>query len=119
MLLTMYKILLIFWLSMLSNTIFGIYYNVGVKKLKFNWKKILNTLLKAFVFTAGLTALSLVFQFLPNILLELDISLDKEILERYNIISIIFVLKDGTINYIAQSFDKYKKIVKGDGIGKT
>lgn len=101
---------LVFWFS---NTCLGAYLSVKVKKLDFNWEKIKEGTLKAFMLLLGLGSLVVGVSTIAtifNIAGIVDIS--KEIIDGVGMIVISTLMGWGIINYGKQCVEKVSMIFK-------
>lgn len=100
-------------LAMLSNTCFGLWYNVKKLKKKFNFKKILESILKFLVFAIGLSALSILITLLPVYAQYSGIQLAEEVYDIINLIAIVAIFISSIISYTKQAIEKLRNILAG------
>ena len=100
-------------LAMLSNTCFGLWYNVKKLKKKFNFKKILESILKFLVFAIGLSALSILITLLPVYAQYSGIQLAEEVYDIINLIAIVAIFISSIISYTKQAIEKLRNILDG------
>jgi hypothetical protein len=104
-------------LAMLSNTCFGLWYNVKSLRKKFDCKKLLQSLLKFLVFVVGLGSLSILVTLLPAYAQYSGVDLPQEAYEIINILLIVSIFITSIISYAKQAIDKLKKILGSDNNG--
>ena len=100
-------------LAMLSNTCFGLWYNVKKLKKKFNFKKILESILKFLVFAIGLSELSILITLLPVYAQYSGIQLAEEVYDIINLIAIVAIFISSIISYTKQAIEKLRNILAG------
>ena len=112
LLIILYAVILL-GLAMLSNTCFGLWYNVKKLKKNFNFKKILESILKFLVFAIGLSALSVLITLLPVYAQYSGIQLAEEVYDIINLIAIVTIFISSIINYTKQAIEKLRNILDG------
>ena len=104
-------------LAMLSNTCFGLWYNVKSLRKKFDCKKLLQSLLKFLVFVVGLGSLSILVTLLPSYAQYSGVDLPQEAYEIISILLVVSIFITSIISYTKQAIDKLKKILGSDDNG--
>lgn len=100
-------------LAMLSNICFGLWYNVKKLKKKFNFKKLLESIVKFLVFAIGLSALSILITLLPVYAQYSGIQLAEEVYDIINLIAIVAIFISSIISYTKQAIEKLRNILDG------
>ena len=100
-------------LAMLSNTCFGLWYNVKKLKKKFNPKKLLEGVIKFIVFAVGLGALSILITLLPTYIQYSGVKLSAEIYDMIDLVVVAAIFVSSIISYTKQAIEKLRDILDG------
>ena len=103
-------------LAMLSNTCFGLWYNIKKLKKKFSWKKLFDSGLKFLVFTIGLSSLAVLITLLPVYLQYSGVQLSEEVFDIANIVIIASIFVTSIVAYTKQAITKLRNILDGSDI---
>ena len=112
LLIILYAVILLA-LAMLSNTCFGLWYNIKKLKKNFNLKKLLESVVKFLVFEIGLSALSILITLLPVYAQYSGIQLAGEAYDIINLITIVAIFISSIISYTKQAIEKLRNILDG------
>lgn len=100
-----------------SNILFSMYYNLGVKKQKFSIKKILNSVCKILCVVLGSFILCSVISTFTIFLNYVGISLTEDTIKWLTVATVLTINTEQTVAYIKEALDKYKKIINKTDTG--
>lgn len=103
--------LIIFVLAYLSNIAFSLYYNVKILGEPFDYRKLIDSGLKALAFCIGVALLVIVITALPLFAEFVGFTLPKEYVEVFSTFAIISVPLFSACKYSFESFNKMKSIL--------
>ena len=95
----------------IANILLGIWANVKIEGYEFDWKLILNSIVKFIVLGLGIALLSVVVSIIPAYATFVGIEIGAEILETINSLVIIGSFLTATIRYISDAINKVKVIL--------
>ena len=101
----------IFLGAYVANMCLGAWKNVTIEGYDFDWKLILNSIVKFIVLGLGITLLSIVVSIIPAYATFVGIEIGAEILETIDSLVIIGSFLTATIRYIADAINKVKVIL--------
>ena len=97
----------------LSNILLGIWSNVKIEGYDFDWKLIVQSLVKFVVLGLGVGLLSVVVSVIPMYLTYIGIEIGAETMETIDSMVIIGAFATATIKYTADAVAKVKTILGG------
>lgn len=95
----------------IANILLGIWANVKIEGYEFDWKLILNSIVKFIVLGLGIALLSVVVSIIPAYATFVGIEIGAEILETIDSLVIIGAFLAATIRYISDAINKVKVIL--------
>lgn len=96
----------------LSNILLGIWSNVKIEGYDFDWKLILQSLVKFVVLGIGVGILSVVVSIIPMYLTYIGIEIGAETMETIDSMVIIGAFATATIKYVTDALSKIKAILE-------
>lgn len=95
----------------IANILLGIWANVKIEGYDFDWKMILNSIVKFIVLGLGIALLSVVVSVVPAYATFVGIEIGQETMETIDGFVIIGAFLTATIRYIADAINKVKVIL--------
>lgn len=95
----------------IANILLGIWANVKIEGYDFDWKMILNSIVKFIVLGLGIALLSVVVSIIPAYATYVGITIEQEVLDTIDSIVIIGAFLTATIRYIGDGISKLKNIL--------
>lgn len=95
----------------IANILLGIWANVKIEGYEFDWKLILNSIIKFIVLGLGIALLSVVVSIIPAYATFVGIEIDAEILETIDSLVIIGSFLSATVRYVTDAISKLKAIL--------
>lgn len=95
----------------IANILLGIWANVKIEGYEFDWKLILNSIVKFIVLGLGIALLSVVVSIIPAYATFVGITIEQEVLDTIDSIVIIGAFLTATIRYIGDGISKLKNIL--------
>lgn len=95
----------------IANILLGIWANVKIEGYEFDWKLILNSIVKFIVLGLGIALLSVVVSIIPAYVTYVGITIEQEVLDTIDSIVIISAFLTATIRYIGDGISKLKNIL--------
>lgn len=95
----------------IANILLGIWANVKIEGYEFDWKLILNSIVKFIVLGLGIALLSVVVSIIPDYATYVGITIEQEVLDTIDSIVIIGAFLTATIRYIGDGISKLKNIL--------
>lgn len=95
----------------LSNILLGIWSNVKIEGYDFDWKLIVQSLVKFVVLGLGVGILSVVVSIIPMYLTYIGIEIGAETMETIDSMVIIGAFATATIKYVTDALSKIKAIL--------
>lgn len=95
----------------IANILLGIWANVKIEGYEFDWKLILNSIVKFIVLGLGIALLSVVVSIIPAYATYVGITIEQEVLDTIDSIVIIGAFLTATIRYIGDGISKLKNIL--------
>ena len=95
----------------LANILLGIWANVKIEGYEFDWKLILNSIVKFIILGLGITFLSIVISIIPAYATYVGIEIDAEVLETIDALVIISAFATATLRYVGDAIGKLKTIL--------
>ena len=95
----------------IANILLGIWANVKIEGYDFDWKMILNSIVKFIVLGLGIALLSVVISVVPAYVTFVGIEIGQETMETIDGFVIIGAFLTATIRYIADAINKVKVIL--------
>lgn len=95
----------------LSNILLGIWSNVKIEGYDFDWKLIVQSLVKFIVLGLGVGILSVVVSIIPMYLTYIGIEIGAETMETIDSMVIIGAFATATIKYVTDALSKIKAIL--------
>lgn len=96
----------------IANILLGIWANVKIEGYEFDWKLILNSIVKFIVLGLGIALLSVVVSIIPAYATYVGITIEQEVLDTIDSIVIIGAFLTATIRYVTDGIGKIKEILK-------
>ena len=96
----------------LANILLGIWSNVKIEGYEFDWKLIVQSLVKFVVLGVGVSILSVVVSIVPMYLTYIGIEIGAETMETIDSMVIVGAFLTATIRYIADAINKVKVILE-------
>lgn len=96
----------------LSNILLGIWSNVKIEGYDFDWKLIVQSLVKFVVLGLGVGLLSVVVSVIPMYLTYIGIEIGAETMETIDSMVIIGAFATATIKYVTDALSKIKAILE-------
>lgn len=96
----------------LSNILLGIWSNVKIEGYDFDWKLIVQSLVKFVVLGLGVGILSVVVSIIPMYLTYIGIEIGAETMETIDSMVIIGAFATATIKYVTDALSKIKAILE-------
>lgn len=97
----------------LANILLGIWANVKIEGYDFDWKLILNSIVKFIILGLGIALLSVVVSVIPAYATYVGIEIAPEILETIDSLVIIGSFLTTTLKYATDAVTKLKNILGG------
>lgn len=95
----------------ISNILFGIWKNVKISGYAFNWRLILESVLKYIILGVGIAMLSVVISAVPQYATYVGIEIGQDTIELIDSIVIIGAFLTATLRYSVDSISKLKDIL--------
>ena len=95
----------------LSNILLGVWKNVKIEGYDFDWKLILQSLVKFVVLGVGVGLLSVVVSLIPMYLTYIGIEIGAETMETIDSMVIIGAFATATLRYVGDAIGKLKTIL--------
>lgn len=102
-----------FLCAYLANIFLGIWSNVKIEGYEFDWKLIINSVLKFLVMGAGIAFLSIVISLVPAYATYIGIEIGAETMETIDSLVVIGAFMTATIRYVTDAVSKLKTILGG------
>lgn len=96
----------------LSNILLGIWSNVKIEGYDFDWKLIVQSLVKFVVLGLGVGLLSVIVSVIPMYLTYIGIEIGAETMETIDSMVIIGAFATATIKYVTDALSKIKAILE-------
>lgn len=106
-----FELMILYAIICVANIITGLHYNINVKKLNFDWTKLINGVIKAFVIGFGTILGTIPIAMTPHILSDLGIELDYS--TEVSTIIIFTIIANGIFYYSKSFIGNLKNIYKG------
>lgn len=100
--------------SLGTNTLLGIYYNVREIKQEFSKEKLFTGLARGGIILVSGALITIVVSMLPEILKEFGITTENELFESISIVAIAGILVSIIVNYLSDAVKKFYAILRGD-----
>lgn len=100
--------------SLGTNTLLGIYYNVHEIKQEFSKEKLLTGLARGGIILVSGALITIMVSMLPEILKEFGITTENELFENISIVAIAGILVSIIANYLSDAVKKFYAILRGD-----
>lgn len=95
----------------ISNILFGIWKNVKISGYAFNWRLILESVLKYIILGVGIAMLSVVISAVPQYAAYVGIEIGQDTIELIDSVVIIGAFLTTTLRYSVDSISKLKDIL--------
>lgn len=102
---------ILFLSAYVANILLGAWKNVKIEGYEFNWKLIVQSIIKFIVLGVGVGLLSIVISIIPMYLTYIGIEIGAETMETIDSMVIISAFITATIKYVADSIAKIKAIL--------
>lgn len=102
---------ILFLSAYVANILLGAWKNVKIEGYEFNWKLIMQSIIKFIVLGVGVGLLSIVISIIPMYLTYIGIEIGAETMETIDSMVIISAFITATIKYVADSIAKIKAIL--------
>lgn len=102
---------ILFLSAYVANILLGAWKNVKIEGYEFNWKLIMQSIIKFIVLGVGVGLLSIVISIIPMYLTYIGIEIGAETMETIDSMVIISAFITATIKYVADSIAKIKTIL--------
>nr|DAG19239.1 MAG TPA: hypothetical protein [Caudoviricetes sp.] len=95
----------------ISNILFGIWKNVKISGYAFNWRLVLESVLKYIILGVGIAMLSIVISAVPQYATYVGIEIGQDTIELIDSVVIIGAFLTATLRYSVDSISKLKDIL--------
>lgn len=101
----------LFIIAYVSNVCFSLWYNIKMLGQPFDYKKLLDSVLKVLAFCAGTTLLVIGITLIPIFADYVGFTIPEEYSEVFQNLAIIGVFLISAIKYLLEAYSKFKKIL--------
>ena len=103
----------LFIIAYVSNILLSLWYNIKICNQEFDYKKLLNSVLKILAFGTGTSLLVIGITSVPMFSNYVGFVIPEEYSEVFQNLAIISVFLISTCKYLIEAYTKFKKILKG------
>lgn len=103
--------IVLFLIAYVANMCLGAYKNVKIEGYKFDWKLILQSVVKFIVLGIGIALLSVAITVIPHYATYVGIEISQEVLETIDALVIIGAFLTATLRYVGDAIGKLKTIL--------
>lgn len=103
----------LFIVAYVSNILLSLWYNIKICNQEFDYKKLLNSVLKILAFGTGTSLLVIGITLVPMFSNYVGFIIPEEYSEVFQNLAIISVFLISTCKYLIEAYTKFKKILKG------
>jgi len=103
----------LFIIAYVSNILLSLWYNIKICNQEFDYKKLLNSVLKILAFGTGTSLLVIGITLVPMFSNYVGFVIPEEYSEVFQNLAIISVFLISTCKYLIEAYTKFKKILKG------
>lgn len=102
----------LFLVSYLSNMTFSLYYNIKILSQQFDKNKIINSALRVASVTVGLALLCIAITTTPEFATYVGLKIPTEYTEIFSNLAILTLFVTSSCKYVAEAYNKFKKILE-------
>lgn len=104
----------LFIICYVANMAFSIWYNVKVMNQEFDWKKILNSIVKIIAFGAGTILMCIGITTIPIFCDYIGLVIPAEYAEVFEKLAIVAVFIYSACRYLVEAYARFKAILNSD-----
>lgn len=102
----------LFLVSYLSNMTFSLYYNIKILSQQFDKNKIINSAFRVASVTVGLALLCIAITTIPEFATYVGLKIPTEYTEIFSNLAILTLFVTSSCKYVAEAYNKFKKILE-------
>ena len=102
----------LFLVSYLSNMTFSLYYNIKILSQQFDKNKIINSAFRVASVTVGLALLCISITTIPEFATYVGLKIPTEYTEIFSNLAILTLFVTSSCKYVAEAYNKFKKILE-------